>query len=54
MHWLGSPTLGSNHFIFSPISESEGGRLNAAGTLIADYGSSHGAVGADFDNSGQL
>jgi len=49
-----SPTLGSNLFLFSPIGEDEGGRLNSLGALIADYGTSRAATGADFDNSGQL
>lgn len=51
---VGSPTIGSNHFVFSPFGEDEGGRINAVGTFLTDYGTSHGATGADFDNNGQL
>lgn len=51
---VGSPTIGSNLFLFSPFGEDEGGRLNSVGTFIADYGTAHAATGADFDNSGQL
>jgi len=51
---VGSPTIGSNLFVFSPFAESEAGRLNSLGGLVMDYGNARGATGADFDNSGNL
>ncbi len=41
-------------FVFSPYGESEGGRISQSGVLGADFGTSHDAVGADFDAAGNL
>ncbi len=39
---------------FSPIGESRGGRMSFANTLLADFGTSHDATGADTTSTGVL
>ncbi len=46
----GSPDV----FVFSSFGESEGGRVTQTGALVNDFGTSHGATGADFDAAGNL
>lgn len=40
--------------VFSSFQESEGGAITQGGSLAFDYGTSHGATGADFDADGDL
>jgi len=40
--------------VLSSINENEGGRVAQGGTLLADYGTGVGAMGADFDMDGDL
>ncbi|MCY2961970.1 MAG: hypothetical protein NTY35_17570 [Planctomycetota bacterium] len=40
--------------VLSSINENEGGRVSQAGTLLADYGTGVGAMGADYDAQGDL
>ena len=40
--------------LFSPFGETEGGRVSQAGALVADFGTSLEATGADVDANGNL
>ncbi len=40
--------------MLSSINENEGGRVSQAGALLNDYGTGVGAMGADFDMTGDL
>lgn len=50
------PTTINNNdvIVFSSFNESEGGRITFGGALVSDYGTSHGATGADVDDQGNL
>lgn len=49
----GSPGA-SDLFVFSPLGESRGGRMTLANALVADFGTAHGATGADTTSAGAL
>jgi hypothetical protein len=57
---LGPDALARSHssstdvWVFSSFNESEGGRMTTSGALAFDFGTSHGATGADIDTIGAL
>jgi len=51
---IGNGFFNPHLFVFSSVGESEGGAVTQGGTLVADYGTSHAATGADVDAAGNL
>ena len=49
-----APTIDDDVYVFSSFGESKGGRVALPSTLVVDYGTSHGATGADTNAAGDL